>query len=271
MVLVLPDQPGKNLTRPASDLLPQASQAMQRIPQNPTKGPVTGAFRSGPQEIGCPLSGGSCSRVLTMLLVLLLPALTGCASNGENQNTPTGGEEEAYVPLPVRQSEVGSLMLELDKTLKAWQQAVVTNNSVMLRRMESILRNRVNDSFDMVIEGLESPAPALRQTAATALGFSGKEQALSPLASALHDPDDRVVANALVGLGQLASPLSPVSVIAYRLRTSTDQTVRSNAAFALVRIAINDGARDSDSLEACRQGLYDDFPAVRGHCASFLG
>ena len=52
-------------------------------------------------------------------------------------------------------------MLELDKTLKAWQQAVVTNNSVMLRRMESILRNQVNESFDVVVQGLESPAPAL--------------------------------------------------------------------------------------------------------------
>ena len=207
----------------------------------------------------------------TIAILGLAVLSSSCASGKNARGLSEEGETREFVPLPMHASQVGELMLELDKTLKAWQQAVVSGNAVMTRRMELILRNETNDSFEEVVEGLESPAPALRQTAAAALGFSGREEALSPLSNALSDPDATVLANALIGMGQLADPRSPLSIIAYHLRNSEDSLVRSNAAFALGRIVSNGGGDEEVVREACRQGLYDDFAGVRSQCASVLG
>ena len=210
-------------------------------------------------------------RPALLLGALLATSLgPGCASSGRNQ-VDRGDLPEDFVPLPIEKSEVALLMLELDKTIKSWQQGVNENNETRRLQMESILRTETNDSFDEVVEALEAAAPGIRQTAAAALGFSGRTEAISPLSNALGDPDPKVVSNALVGLGQLADPGSPLSTISFHLRSSSNELIRNNAAFALGRILVAGAEPNSDVLEACRQGLYDSFAGVRSQCASVLG
>jgi HEAT repeat protein len=106
--------------------------------------------------------------------------------------------------------------------------------------------------------------------ATVALGFSGDAQVVGPLLNALADPDSMVSDNALVGLGVLASPDTPLARICFILTDASDPYTRNNAAFAMAAI-IAAGGGDACALPSCRQALIDDEPGVRLQAATILG
>ena len=106
--------------------------------------------------------------------------------------------------------------------------------------------------------------------AAAALGFSRSGEALGPLIAAVDDPSLDVHRQAVLALGMLADPDTPVEPLADVLRTDADDVARTNAAFALFRLVRADVRHDT-LAPALRLALLDEEPAVRAQAASALG
>ena len=134
-----------------------------------------------------------------------------------------------------------------------------------------------------------------RSVAAVALGFTNRmdvlradfsttpvdkgAEALSPLLNAISDPDPEVSANALMGLGILARPETPLGPICNALDGASEPIRRGNAAFALSGIleAADNRAEGIEVERAdlvrtvCLRALSDSDLSVRTQCAAVLG
>ncbi len=186
------------------------------------------------------------------------------------------------MPPPVEpEPSVGYYLTDLDNQLKAWTNLKLTANSNrdrrILRGLERELTQVTARRQDDLLAQLESGYPKNRAVAAVALGFTGDTAVVSPLLNALADPDPEVVNNALLGIGVLASPDTPLAQLCYVLNTDPDAWTRNNAAYAMQAIVyanvVERGAPPEDDcvLEACRDALIDSEPGVRAQAASILG
>jgi HEAT repeat protein len=138
-----------------------------------------------------------------------------------------------------------------------------------LHLLEGQLRRDARLRLGEVIAELESGPPNNRAVAGVALGFAGVVEAQSPLLAALDDPDSKVVANALLGLGLLALPDTPLAQICYLMRRSPDPYTRNNAALAL-KYVLDAGGEDDCAAESAREAVLDDLPGVRASAALIL-
>ncbi len=172
------------------------------------------------------------------------------------------------------ETTLGFLMTRLDDAVRAWnvlkQSGHGEEDARKLRSLESFLENQVRLHLSDMIAQLEAGPPKNRAVAAVALGFSGLEETQSPLLSALEDGSSLVVGNALLGLGILAMPDTPLSQICYSLRNDSDPAIRRNAAYALQRI-VEAGGRDECAVESARTGIADGEPSIRVMAAITLG
>ncbi len=172
-----------------------------------------------------------------------------------------------------RAKSVGYLMTELDQGLRAWNNLKgplrTEEEDRKMRGLESWIRNQVRLRLADVIQEVEGGPPNNRAVAAVALGFSALEEAQSPLLSALEDRDPLVVSNALLGLGILAMPDTPLQRVCLLLQRDADAGTRRNAAYALQRI-VESGGRDECALVTARDALRDPEPSVRVMCAITL-
>ncbi|MHC5012873.1 MAG: HEAT repeat domain-containing protein [Planctomycetota bacterium] len=216
------------------------------------------------------------TRAVTRSLCLFLPALlSGCASTGsDGEPVEFPSIEGKFAQVAVDDPDtVGYLMTQLDQNVQAWSNlkggARTEEEERKLRGIESWIRGQVRLHLGDVIEQLESGPRNNRAVAAVALGFSQLEEAQSPLLNALEDPDPLVVGNALLGLGKLAMPDTPLAQLCYRLRFDPDPAVRRNAAYALKCIA-EAGGWDECAVESARDALTDAEPSVRGMAAVTL-
>ncbi len=199
----------------------------------------------------------------------LLLLLAACGA------TPADPASEPYTfskgPSP---DSIGYFLTEFDNSLRYWNNASLTARSEkdfrVLRGLERELTYRSGQRREELVLELESGPPQNRAIAAVALGFTGEELVLSPLLAALSDEDETVLQNALMGIGLLASPDTPVAPVAYQLRTHSDPRTRNNAAYALHRLA-GTGVRNEELLSAARAALADEEPGVRAQAASLLG
>jgi HEAT repeat protein len=203
-------------------------------------------------------------------LALVLSALAGgCTASKEEP------EGEPYVPPPAPEEDtVGFFLTRLDNELKAWMNlklgAETPAELRMLRGLELELTQATTKRKEDLLTELESRSPTNRGVAAIALGFTNDDAVVGPLLNALADPDPLVENNALVGLGVLASPSTPLGRICHILASDTDPWTRNNAAYAMAAV-IAAGGRDACTVPTCRDALIDAEPGVRVQAATILG
>jgi len=202
-------------------------------------------------------------------LVLLSCLLTGCASNDSLL-----GEAEPFTPAPEPEKDsIGYYLAQLDNAISGWNKAKLQardeEGERKVRALERSIQYKTRLRFGELIEQLESGAPDNRAICAVALGFSGLEEALSPMLSALEDSSPNVVSNALLGLGLLSLPQTPLAQLCYHLSRNEDPYTRNNAAFAIQRILIA-GGDDACTTGSAREALLDRESAVRSKAALIL-
>ena len=209
------------------------------------------------------------------LLLALLPLAASCASTGDE--TIEAELIEEYQPLgPDTRADdsIGKYLGDLSTSISAWNTMTLDAANDLERRKRSLLeiniRERVDKRFPELLTELETGPPRNRVIAAGALGFASDPAALSPLVAALDDPNERVVANALMGLGILASPDTPLGEVALLLRSSPDPNTRWSAADCALSVVTAGG--DAEAVrDAARAGLTDpDEPMVRSMCSMIL-
>jgi len=241
------------------------------------------------------------------LLFLLTCACASPAENAEPENTASLGakiETEDYIDVSAgieraRELPIGAFLGEVGKRVQGWTRARLDGNDEQLRLLGEVLEFECVRRQDEIIQQLESGAPRNRALAAVALGFARRQTrlnndfsevevdrgalSLGPLLAAIGDPDPKVAANALMGLGVLARPDTPLAPITIPMIDSVDAAVRSNAAFALTAIvkASIDRERSGDApleigpvelaREACIRALGDSDLGVRTQSAAVLG
>jgi len=209
-------------------------------------------------------------------LLLVLP----CTFFAACQTLPPEGaadkkETRPFVPLPDEGPEsIGFFLARFDQSLEEWSKLKLAASSAREQRtLEALERNmnlRATKRQEELVEVLESGAPVNRRVAAAALGFTHDPAVLGVLLARLSDSDPEVVQRALLGLGVLGRPDTPLVEIRGLLLQDKDSWTRTNAAYALLCVA-RAGNREPELAEACRAGCLDTEPGVRAQCASALG
>lgn len=212
-------------------------------------------------------------RTLLALALLVAPSVA-CRASGQAGPEATG-KPEPYVPLPDEEPQtIGYFLTVFDRSLAQWTDLKLGSSSQRdvstLELLEKNMQKRARERRDELLTELESGAPLHRRIAAAALGFTHDPSVLGPLLATLADPDPELVQRALLAIGVLALPETPVGEISHRLLNDGDSWTRSNAAFALLGIA-SAGGRSSELALACRAALADTDAGVRAQCASALG
>ncbi len=209
-------------------------------------------------------------RLLPLCFVLVLSC--GCKST---DSTARDGVGTPYVPpAPLPDDSIGYFLAQIDKSLQHWSELKLGSRGprqdLTLQALEESLRRRSVERQDELVRELEAGPPTNREIAAVALGFTGDPAVLSPLLAALLDPDPGVAQKAVLGLGILALPETPLSEIAGLLSRDPDAWTRNNAAFALHRIVSAGGRLEGLEL-TLEEALLDSEPGVRAQAASTLG
>ena len=211
-------------------------------------------------------------------LPLLLATASGCsADRGSRQGNDEKGlfeiDDLDVVAVQSGPVPIGEFLSKIDLALRAWTRLTNTADSpaerTQARQLEDFLRNETEGRRDELVQQLEVGPPFNRMRAASALGFTDATS-LSPLLSALSDPEPDVVHNALLGLALLAAPETPLGGICDLVGSSPDAHVRSNAAYAL-RSVLEAGGAGECAVTAARGGLLDAEPLVRVQAALVLG
>lgn len=184
---------------------------------------------------------------------------------------PFEGRIERELP-----ESTGELLVEIDSLLRSWNKTkleVQRDDGRKQRALEAELERMVAWRFEDLAAELEFGPPRNRQIAALALGFAKDPAALGALLARLDDDREPVVQNALLGLGVLADPATPVESILRPLERSSDSITRNNAVFALLRlieIDEEDSFGTEDTIEALRSALRDPEPGVRAQAAAAM-
>ncbi len=211
--------------------------------------------------------------IVRRLLPLCCVSLAcGCRST---DSTAKNGEGTPYAPpAPVADDTIGYFLVQVDKSLQRWSELKLEargpREDLTLQALEESLRRRTVERQDELVHELEGGPPSNREVAAVALGFTGDPAVLSPLLAALLDPDPGVVQKAVLGLGILALPETPLSEITALLSGDPDPWTRNNAAFAVHRIVSAGGRLEGLEL-ILEAALLDREPGVRAQAASTLG
>ena len=215
----------------------------------------------------------TCPRLFA-LGCLLLAACASSSSKGGAAKGQIEVEDIDPARIKVVDESIGKYLADFDLAMQAWTKLVTTASSETERRrareLENVLMSRANLRFDDLIEQLETGPPHNRIRAASAVGFSGRDEALGPLLAALSDSYGDVVNNALLGLALLGSPDTPLEPICELLTDSSEANTRSNAGFAM-RTVISAGGDGEIARRPARLALSDPEPFVRVQSALVLG
>lgn len=210
----------------------------------------------------------------TTLVLLLCAGLPACLSSG-SEGKPESAETEPFVPLPDESPEsIGYFLTRFDRSLQQWSElqlaAANTRDQTTLAALERSMQDRAKKRQAELVAELENGPPANRRVAAAALGFTHDPTVLPPLLAVLQSRDSELVQKALLAIGVLAHPETPVAEIGFRLLRDPDPWTRNNAAFALLALA-RAGSTSVELVETARAALADTEPGVRAQCASALG
>lgn len=188
----------------------------------------------------------------TAALGALICLVLGCASSDAQKDpsdpagdAPEGVPVENTIEEPMKWSEgmnrdqrkIGVILVELDRSLRIWNDLVLagktTRDARSVKLIEEAIAHDAAQHFDEIVDQLTGDSPNNRRVAAAALGFTRIPRALSPLLAALEDPDEQVVSNALLSIGTLRAPETPLTSIASLMTDHPSGNVRNNAARAL--------------------------------------
>lgn len=213
-----------------------------------------------------------------LAFLLALAIASSCAGPKESKGLAAERERlkvSVYNPGAIReQSSVGTYMTTIDRSIQQWNHSFLTGNQDRdrrtLNRLDDAIRTRSIKLFDMLVEQLESGPPYNRRVAATALGFTRSDRALTPLLNALSDPDPLVINNALVGLSVLGDPTTPLQGILHLMRFGSTEEIRGQASLALSECLEAGSPSIPEVVTAARSGLNDDAAYVRTKSALIL-
>lgn len=210
------------------------------------------------------------ARAATALAVF---SVLACQSDGGKDQAR--GKPEPFVPLPDTEPDtIGYFLTRFDGWLARWSElklsAAGSRDRNELTALESHMHQEALERRDELLTELESGSPLNRRIAAAALGFSHDPTVLSPLLSAVSDRDHELVQKALLAIGVLALPETPLGEILQRLEHDPEAWTRNNAAFAVLSLA-RAGNESRELVAGCRAALDDSEPGVRAQCASSLG
>lgn len=191
------------------------------------------------------------SRMLVLAGIFMAPACGGVEHEYEKppevfDETKQAGEsipvEGEVAPEPSSGRSLSEVIVDCERHIRAWEFAQSQARSVREREQVQALRDAVAlyvaREMDTVREAALIGESRARGVASTALGFSGDPGALPILLNNLGDPNGDIVANAMFGLGMLASPDTPAASLEEVIRRPdvSLETVQ-NAAFAATAIA----------------------------------
>jgi HEAT repeat protein len=167
----------------------------------------------------------------------------------------------------------------MDNRLRAWTNLTLTASTEADYRKWKVLEEdivyRATRRKEELLEQLETGPPTNRMIAAMSLGFvrppEEGDKVVGPLLNALGDQDPQVVNNAVVALGMLASPETPVAPIAALLVDSSDDRLRLNAALALRKVVEAGAVWEPKWIGEVRHGLIDTDHGVVAQSALLLG
>lgn len=217
---------------------------------------------------------------LTVLFVVLCTA--ACRSNKDprEQGVRAAPDVIELSDRPIQLDDdraPGAILADFDGQIRRWNEFALSNRAEdqrKRRRLEDFLRVMARKHIDLLDSELASPNSRNRAIAASAIGFSGEFAVSGALVAALDDDVIEVVDNALLGLGQLADPKTPIAPLVHLLQSAREGWTRSNAVFALKRIVeaggvLEEGARE-DLRESLKLALLDREDAVRVQAAATL-
>ena len=199
----------------------------------------------------------------------LQPALANAADA-----TPTRPE---FSPRSDRAAEIGRLIVDCDRHLRAWTDIMAAprseENQEMVSHTAMALGVVVAQNRALLEDQAISGAARNRGITTAALGFSGDPAVLPLLLNNVGSSESEVVAKALLGIGVLRVPSTPIGPI-YKLLNSPVATpeVVSNAAFALFQLAALTHDDVDGTMSATLLGLLDSPQAqVRAQATLSLG
>jgi HEAT repeat protein len=214
------------------------------------------------------------SRRTAFLAFLLCLGALACRSSGSG-GRDAAAEPEPFVPLADEGPEsIGFFLTKFDRSLQDWSALKLGASSARdrgtLSALERSMEERARKRRDDLLVELETGSPLNRRVSAATLGFTHDPTVLPPLLAVLSSRDPELVQKALLAIGVLALPETPVAEIRHRLLRDPESWTRNNAAFALLALA-RAGSTSVDLVEGCRAALVDPEPGVRAQCASALG
>lgn len=182
---------------------------------------------------------------------------------------------EPYVePEPAAPDEPGTVIFKCDQHLRAWHtlmsQPRTGDNREAIdatsRALAAVVHRNRQDLEDAAISG----PPRNRAIATAALGFSHDPLVLTTILNNLSDDLELVRSNALLGIGILGLPETPLGPIALTLQLDPTPAIRTTAAFALNRL--QEAGLEDPRLTALYLPLLEDEQAtVRQQAAMGLG
>ena len=185
----------------------------------------------------------------TLLLLALALALGSCASSPE----PRRGKKDLALEEQMRREaaqkrantarnkDFDVVLIRIDKALSDYASNVSKSENIKAQRRATSLKKYLevqSEHFErQLLEALGSDDLRLRSISAAALGFSNDQGVVEPLVNALEDRESLVRSNACLGIGQLASPNTPIGGLA-RIAKDDKRSIeeRRAATWALFRI-----------------------------------
>lgn len=219
----------------------------------------------------------SVHRYLPLLLPISL--LGACASTEKTESPLDGAAERMEVTAwnrgaMMEQATLGLYLAQIDRSIQTWNRLFLEGDKVQdARKLSNVqihITERVRKQFDLITHELNTGPPINRRIAAAALGFYRNDATGPALLSALIDPDDEVVANALFGLSILGDPATPLDTLSHLIEFGSTEKIRGNASLATLEILRSGSSEGQLVVEAARTGLSDGDATVRAHCALIL-
>lgn len=215
---------------------------------------------------------------------LLAALVAGCAST-EKGTTRKGLTEDELAAYRMQIAELGDrpvviadarepgvVLTEIDNQIQRWNELLLSSQPGDQRKRRSVeeqLRVQGRNHFDLLEASLIDGTERNRTIAAAALGFAADDRATGALMVALDDSSLDVVDAALLGLGLLADPKTPMEPIARKLEQSSEGWTRNNAAYAVKRL-LEAGAPVEPVQASLRLALLDSWDSVRAQAAATL-
>lgn len=174
-------------------------------------------------------------------------------------------------------ANIGRLIVDCDRHLRAWADAMAQvrdpKNQELVQYTTQSLGVLVAKNRNMLEGQAVSGATRNRGIACAALGFSGDNRVTPLLLNGVSSGEPDVIAKALLGLGVLADPFTSMAPIhAAVVSANSTNEIQSNAAFAILQIAIKTGIDSDGTMASALLSLVNSpDPSVRAQAVLSLG